>query len=288
MVKLKGYFLFVCYLLISVTSYASHLLGGEITWKCVTVGGIQKYKFTVIVFRDCSGCSGCLSATDELKVWNMIGVLSTTRNVGLLNAPSTTNQSIKLTRVLQRDITPTCSFPTTNPLNCATGEKGAIEKHIYETGLIDFFGISPPSNANSPIRFTWEQNARNVSNNIYAGSMVLISNMYPYYPNGSISAKSIVNCFDNAPNFSENPTPILYSNSQEFNFNNNAVDIDLDDINYELEDPILNSQYINTRQTPSEIWTSYSVTNKNNPFGLATSQYSFNSKPENLSLNQLI
>ena len=278
MVKLKGYFLFVCYLLISFTSKASHLLGGEITWKCVNVGSIQKYKFTVIVFRDCSGCVSCLSATDELKVWNMSGVLSTTRNVGLLNTPSTTNQSIKLTRVIQRNITPACSFPTSDPLNCATGEKGAIEKHVYETGLIDFFGIAPPSNPNSPIRFTWEQNARNVSNNIYGGSMVLISNMYPYYPNGSIFAKSIVNCFDNAPNFSENPAPILYSNSQQFNFNNNAIDIDLDDISYELEDPIINLINIETRQTPSEIWSNYPVINKNNPFGLATSNYSFNSK----------
>ena len=108
--------------------------------------------------------------------------------------------------------------------------------------------------------------------------MILISNMYPYYPNGSFLAKSIVNCFDNAPNFSENPTPILYSNFQEFNFNNNAVDIDLDDINYELDDPILNAQYIDTRQTPSEIWSNYPVINKNNPFGLVTSNYSFNSK----------
>ena len=66
------------------SSQASHLLGGEITWKCVNVGGIQKYKFTVVVYRDCTGCLGCLGATDELKVWNMNGVLSTTKNVGLL------------------------------------------------------------------------------------------------------------------------------------------------------------------------------------------------------------
>ena len=49
------------------SSQASHLLGGEITWKCVNVGGIQKYKFTVVVYRDCTGCVGCLGATDELK-----------------------------------------------------------------------------------------------------------------------------------------------------------------------------------------------------------------------------
>ena len=39
---------------------ASHLLGGEITWKCITDGGTQKYKFTVVVYRDCTGCVGCL------------------------------------------------------------------------------------------------------------------------------------------------------------------------------------------------------------------------------------
>ena len=259
------------------SSQASHLLGGEITWKCVNVGGIQKYKFTVVVYRDCTGCVGCLGATDELKVWNMNGVLNATKNVGLLNAPTANNQSIKLTRVSQKDISPTCSYPTSDPLNCANGEKGAAEKHVYETGIIDFDGIAPPTDANTPIRFTWDQNARNPSDNIVGGSMVLITNMYPFYPNGSTTAKPIASCFDNAPTFTESPASLLYTSGQDFIFNNNAIDLDLDNLYYDLDDPIVDPGLNpNVKQDPAEIWLNYDVYNKNNPFALSSSQYTYN------------
>ena len=262
------------------TLQASHLLGGEITWKCVNAGGTQKYKFTVVVYRDCTGCLGCLGDEDDLKVWNMNGVLSTTKNVGLLNAPAATNQSIKLTRISKKDISPTCNFPTSDPLNCEIGEKGAVEKHVYESGLIDFSGIAPPTDANTPIRFTWEQNARNTSSNILlTNSMTLISNMYPFYPNGSTSAKPISSCFDNAPTFTESPASLLYTSGQDFIFNNNAIDLDLDNLYYDLDDPIVEGTGTinpNVRQDPAEIWANYDVYNKNNPFALSPSQYSYN------------
>ena len=40
--------------LLSFQGYASHLLGGEIVWKCKPNG---KYQFTLVVYRDCGGIS---------------------------------------------------------------------------------------------------------------------------------------------------------------------------------------------------------------------------------------
>ena len=167
----------------------------------------------------------------------MNGVLSTIKNAGLISpySPTDNYQGIKLTRVSQKDISPTCSYPSSTPLDCAAGERGAVEKHVYESGLIDFDGIAPPTDANTPIRFTWEQNARNDSENILIiNSMTLISNMYPFYPNGSTSAKPISSCFDNAPTFTESPASLLYTSGQDFIFNNNAIDLDLDNLYYDF------------------------------------------------------
>ncbi len=271
---------------------ASHLLGGEITWKCVPENGIQKYQFSVVVYRDCTGCDACLQATDELKVWNMVGILDPLLNVGLLNAPATDHQEIKLTRITVKDISPNCSFPAPgNPLDCGADEKGAVEKHVYISGLINFSGIAPPADANTPIRFTWEQNARNPSDNIVGGDMVLISNMYPFYPNGSTIAKPISECFDNAPDFTESPTSLLYTSGQDYIFNNNAIDLDLDNLYYGLDNPIVTgtgSLNPNIKQDPAEIWLNYDVFNAYNPFALAQNQYSFDNSTGEFAFKPLI
>jgi hypothetical protein len=288
MKRVLQFFLFLSiFIIVNVNNLqASHLLGGEITWKCVTAGGIQKYRFSLVVYRDCTGWRDGLQPNEELKIWNMNGVLSASKNTNLLGTSTPTDafQSIKMTRKSRTDISPSCSYPTVNPLVCnqtgTLGEFGAVEKHVYESGLIDFFGIAPPTDANTPIRFTWEQIARNTSSNLLTTtSMTLISNMYPFYPNGSTSAKPITSCFDNAPTFTESPASLLYTSGQDFIFNNNAIDLDLDNLYYDLDDPIVSSTDAinpNLRQDPGEIWQNYDVYNKYNPFALSPSQYSYN------------
>ena len=45
-------FLLIAYLLCSFTSYSNHIIGGDLTYRCL---GDNNYEITLIVYRDCSG-----------------------------------------------------------------------------------------------------------------------------------------------------------------------------------------------------------------------------------------
>ena len=78
-------------LLIFLVSNASatHYAGGELTWKCVMEGGVSKYKFKLIVYRNCARPDGTPAADignvgdlSTIQVDNLNGVLSQTLNTG--------------------------------------------------------------------------------------------------------------------------------------------------------------------------------------------------------------
>ena len=50
--NLKRLFVVIALTLFSVQGSASHLLGGEIIWRCKPNG---KYQFTLVLYRDCGG-----------------------------------------------------------------------------------------------------------------------------------------------------------------------------------------------------------------------------------------
>jgi hypothetical protein len=102
-------FFLIALFLNSQKVFATHLMGGEITWECVKDGSKNKYKFTVTIYRNCEGANADF-ATGDIKVWNMNGTLNPLLNSGLLNAPTADNQSIKISRIDRIDITPTCSY----------------------------------------------------------------------------------------------------------------------------------------------------------------------------------
>ena len=111
MLKFLSLFFF---LIISASSFASHVMGGEITWKC---DGNNKYIFELVFYRDCNGAE-VNTLSENLRVWNH---------------PTLT--VILLPFVSRIDISPTCTAvsggPT--PLICGSGTSGgngigAIEK----------------------------------------------------------------------------------------------------------------------------------------------------------------
>lgn len=277
---------FVLSLFINENAHSSHLRGGEVTWKCVMDGGKSKYKFKVVVYRLCTGCLGCLGDEDQLTVSNLNGILSQTLNNATIGGDPIidANGNIKLVRTSKKDISPSCSFPTVNPLFCdpnsqANSDAGSVEKHTYESGLIDFTGVNPPVNVNNPIIFTFSQccrdDATNLTSTIESGSLVLYSKMYPFYPNGQTVAQSIQECFDSAPDFTEPPSALLYTSGLDFIFNNNATDFDLDNLYYDFDVPVAstNSDGSPLIPLPEEAYIEpYTMTN---PFGLAPDQYSF-------------
>ncbi len=278
---------FVLSLFTNEKAHSSHLRGGEVTWKCVMDGGKSKYKFKVVVYRLCTGCLGCLGDEDVLRVSNLNGTLNPTLNNAVLGGDpivDPTSGNIKLVRTSKKDISPSCGFPTVNPLFCdpnssSNSDAGSVEKHTYESGLIDFTGVNPPVNVNNPVIFSFEQccrdGATNLTSTIGNGSMVLYSKMYPFYPNGQTTAQSIQECFDNAPDFTEPPSALLYTSGLDFIFNNNATDVDLDNLYYDFDVPIASSESDGSPVIPlpeEAFLEPYTMTN---PFALGSDQYSF-------------
>jgi hypothetical protein len=128
-------------LLFANVSLATHIMGGEITWRCTPSGA---YIFQLKVYRDCQGI--------------------TTPGSAILRAyyyPTTGSQvTFPMTRVAQNDISPDCNLsnsPGSTELSCGTfgGAQGngdaAVEESIYETPPITLNG-TPPANG---WVFTW-------------------------------------------------------------------------------------------------------------------------------------
>ncbi|NNF01288.1 MAG: hypothetical protein HKN22_01250, partial [Bacteroidia bacterium] len=113
--------LVVCVSFLTPTNtYASHLMGGEITWVCLPSGA---FKFKMILYRDCNGVPG--PASTSLQT----------------NAPAP-GGTIPLVLQSQTDVSPvgigctgTCASPS--PFG------GNVEEFIYESLPVFLTGVPP-------------------------------------------------------------------------------------------------------------------------------------------------
>ena len=98
-------------------SNASHLMGGEITWKCLPRG---QFKFTMQVYRDCAGIP--FGPPVSLDVHN---------KPGLTNIP--------MNLLSQTDISPNCNSYSGTQITCAGAKSStvsAVEAFIFESNQI--------------------------------------------------------------------------------------------------------------------------------------------------------
>src|SRR5262245_26084913 len=108
---------------------ASHLMGGEITWKCQPNG---MFVFTMTLYRDCNGI--------PLPITPAINTLTLQSNspVG----------DIFLNFVDTNDVSPVCNPSINEPhLYCGTADgddTGSIQEHIYQSNPIAIIGVPPP------------------------------------------------------------------------------------------------------------------------------------------------
>jgi len=221
-------------------SSASHLMGGEITWKCIKSGPDSgKYRFTVKVYRDCQGVPIVTNAF--LTAHNVPGLTT-----------------IPLSYVGATDLSPACDTidGPNYPFSCngtnigsAGNGNGAVEEHVYQSEAIVIIG-TPDANG---WHFTWESCCRNLAitnlaNNTGQYGFTLRAVMYSYidslgtvFPNGNT-------CFDSSPKFYETPrtilevgngyNPLAFSNG--FTYSHNAFDEERDSLYYEWARPIDN------------------------------------------------
>ena len=199
---------------------ASHLLGGEIIWKCKPNG---KYQFTLVVYRDCGGIT--ISTTPQTLA----------NNAGV---------SITCNYVSTTDVVPACYTGTTS-CSGATSGQGRMQKYVFRSGDITLTGTPPAGGW----YFTWNSCCRpgSITNGPSNQGYLLRAVMYPYTPPGSttpLSAGTGTNgtCFDNSPNFLEDPQVISCTNVDVI-YNNLGYDPDLDSLYYDWASPLQGSSW---------------------------------------------
>jgi gliding motility-associated-like protein len=206
----------VFFLLVSISSFASHGMGGEITYKCV---GGNAFVFELVFYRDCNGAE-VNTISENLRVWNH---------------PSIT--SIDLSYVSRQDISPMCTEVTGGPsaLICGLGSAGgngvgAIEKILYRSSPVTLNGVPPPQGW----VFTFENFSRssaltNIDNPTSYG-ITLAAKMY------AIPNASGIGCNDSSPTFLQEPYFVSCAGTP-YVYNMNAIDPDLDSVHFEFGIP---------------------------------------------------
>jgi hypothetical protein len=172
---MKRFLLVAFALLLSLTSFANHLLGGEITWECNANG---TYTFQVVLYRDCS--STPLPGSIVNLDWN--GSASPI----VCNAVDTSVIS-----------------PGNGSINCDTTIfYTPVERYVYRSAPIVIQGPIPSTG----YHFTSSQQARPATDNTTNGAAngyLLRAVMYPYSQGGGPQA--VNPCFDSSPQFGERP-----------------------------------------------------------------------------------
>lgn len=218
----KRLLLFSLLLLQLQPSKASHVLGGEMSYKCL---GNGNYEFTVALYRDCNGIA-----------WEQTSVI--------VNGPAGSFTLLRLPGIDGvRDISQRCVTATffgcgTNPASGA-GPKGTVAKFTYR-GTTNLSALqAPPA---SGYIFTMTNilvNVRNANNNMGGGSsMGLRVIMYPFINPVTGDVLTPAQICDNSPAFVEDPAGLQLLNPLDTaRFSSFATDRDLDSLVYKSDFP---------------------------------------------------
>ena len=218
---------------------ASHLMGGEITWKCIKSGVNQgAYVFNVKIYRDCNGV--------DLNLSNKFLVLHNHLSIS----------NIALTYLGSADISPICNNINgpNMQLSCGSANSsyggsgnGSVEEHIFRSDTIEISG-NPDSLG---WHFTYSDIARNLAiinlaNNTGQYGFTLRAVMYSYTDSLGVIYPNNNECYDSSPKFYEKPRtilevgngydPLAFSNG--FTYSHNAFDEEQDSISYIWGQPL--------------------------------------------------
>lgn len=218
----KRLLLFGLLLLQLQPSKASHVLGGEMSYKCL---GNGNYEFTVALYRDCNGIA-----------WEQPSVI--------VNGPSGPFTLVRLQGadgvrdISQRCVTATFFGCGTNPAS-GTGPNGTVAKLTYK-GITNLSALAAPSAAGYMFTMTnIPVNVRNANNNMGGGSsMGLRVIMYPFINPATGDALTPAQICDNSPAFVEDPAGLQLLNPLDTaRFSSFATDRDLDSLVYKSDFP---------------------------------------------------
>lgn len=195
------------FLHVTLVASASHVMGGEITYKHL---GSGNYQFELVFYRDCNGAD-VNAVSENLRVWN-----------------HPTLSVIPVLFVQRQDLSPSCTQVPggAGPLLCGTGNNGgngigAIEKVIYRSAPIALSG-NPPAQGWA---FTYENFSR-------SGALTNLSNPSTY---GITLVAKIFNLAqpDDSPIFNEDPNFVSCA-GLPYQYNAAVSDANLDSLHFEF------------------------------------------------------
>ena len=182
--------------------YASHYMGGEITWQCL---GNGNFRFMMKLYRECNGIP--YADNENISVTGHPGLTSITMSLHPGGNPHDADDGVLDGKT---DISPDC-WSGTQEIHCSpapsTANTGAEEEYYYTSDATYPDGIlisgTPPAGG---WIFSHSSCCRNPSTNVLSAtidSWFLRTVMYPYqnldtYP-----------CYDNAPVFAETPATVI-------------------------------------------------------------------------------
>ncbi|KAB2817879.1 T9SS type B sorting domain-containing protein [Phaeocystidibacter marisrubri] len=216
-------------LMLTTQSFGSHLLGGEIWWRCIETGPhAGKYHLYLRLYRDCSGAS--MPSGNQTISGGPLGSIS-------LPILTDINDPYYVVGGYPRDASPECDGGST--INCATATtpgSGAIEEAVWRTSTpVTLSGVPPASGWT----FSWSSCCRPATANLSGQpGYFLRATMYPF--NDGTGNRNANPCFDSSPRFLEIPK-VVTCTGYEFAYNNFAFDQDLDSLYFDWDDPLVSA-----------------------------------------------
>lgn len=241
---MKKLFCLVLFCVFSLSVFASHYIGGEITWECnkdPLSPDYGKYTFYLTIYQDCDGID-----------FSTIGY-----DVTVHNHPSLFSINLPFSSAV--DISPTgvagsvpCYDCNTQPINTF----GAVKQWNYISAPTIITG-TPPADG---WHFTWGTCCRSQAivniPNADSEDWTVRSVMYPYTdPSGVVFPNSNM-CYENSPIFKEEPKTILCT-GYPFSYSHLAFDVELDSLSYSWAEPLDAAAFYNAAN-PSATALAYS------------------------------
>lgn len=189
--------LFLCFS--TLTSSAAHLVGGEISYKCL---GNNNYEITLKIYRDCNSSGAQFDPQASIRIFNSLGVF-TTLNVTLgpiIQLPTTVANPCLI--IPPNVCTQMATYKTTVFLPPVTGGYTISHQRCCRNATI----------SNIPNPGTW--------GNTYTINV----------PSNDIDCNT-------SPAYNINP-PIILCTNDSLNINSSAFEMDGDSLFYELCDPL--------------------------------------------------
>jgi hypothetical protein len=244
MVKKLLFLLSLLLILLVPQANGSHILGGEISYRCL---GNGLFEFTVIVFRDCQ--PGSVGYTNQTI--NLLGP----------------HGSAILPFISSFDVTPRCATAigfSCDPPSSGNGNNGSISRFMFR-GNVNLTGVAAAPPTGHVFYATLPCCRPNVINNIIPipapgqVSQALQVRMFPFTDPLTGLVMTPAQICDNSPNFISDPTALAILNQNDtVYFQNFAIDLDIEDsIVYSIDAPLMSTLI------PIQFIPPYSI---NNPF----------------------